>query len=300
MLGIIYLIIATLCAAMFSIFFKIFQLKKIDAMQAILFNYLTAFTLGIVFSYKGGFPDNPVKSGWFIPCIFMGIVFVAGMVFLNKSTKKVGVAISTVCSRSSMIIPIIVSYHLIAGSQAPKWIPIILVIIGMALTIWSGEKSVSGDGGKASGMIMPIVVFLTFGLSNSMLKIIQDRVSLARADWPEEQLNRELSLVTAFIFLFAALFGLVSWIIALKHGKREFHLRNVVGGVGLGLANYFCTYLLVLAMKTIDSSLLFPIHNLGIVAIGAIVGWTVYKEKMRPHQIAGIIIAAAAICWLCV
>ena len=70
--------------------------------------------------------------------------------------------------------------------------------------------------------------------------------------------------------------------------------------MGLGAANYGCTYILMLAMKTIDSSILFPFHNLGIVAIGAIVGWICFHEKMRPHQVIGIVLAAAAIFWLCI
>jgi len=54
----------------------------------------------------------------------------------------------------------------------------------------------------------------------------------------------------------------------------------------------------MLSMKTIDSSILFPIHNIGIVAIGGVVGWTVFNEKMRPHQVVGIVLAAVSIVWL--
>ena len=49
MVGILNLAIATVCAALFSIFFKIFEIRRIDSMQAIFFNYVTAFILGLVF-----------------------------------------------------------------------------------------------------------------------------------------------------------------------------------------------------------------------------------------------------------
>ena len=52
--GILFLIIATVLTAMFSIVFKIFHKKDIDANQAIFFNYLTAFVLGVLFSLRGG------------------------------------------------------------------------------------------------------------------------------------------------------------------------------------------------------------------------------------------------------
>ena len=84
-------------------------------------------------------------------------------------------------------------------------------------------------------------------------------------------------------------------------GKRSpLLLKNVVGGVILGFVNYFCTFTLMLSMKTIDSSFLFPVHNIGIVAIGAIVGWLAFKEKLRPHQVVGIVLAAVSIALLCI
>ena len=193
----------------------------------------------------------------------------------------------------SIDIPIIISYQLIAGSDKPKWLPISLVLIGMILAIWTGkDKQFS-----FKDIFAPVIVFLTFGISNSMLKIIQDRVSVARADWPDYMVDKELALVSACIFLAAMLFCSVSFF---RKDRAPFRWRNLLGGMGLGAANYGCTYILMLAMKTIDSSILFPFHNLGIVAIGAIVGWICFHEKMRPHQVIGIVMAAAAIFWLCI
>lgn len=293
MMGIVYLIIATVCAALFSIFFKIFQLKNIDSIQAIFFNYLTAFLLGLLLSFDGELVENPLKARWLVPVIVLGFIFVSGMVLLSFSTRRVGVAISTVCSRASMVIPIIVSYHMIAGSDKPKWVPISLVLIGMIMTIWTGKTQ------KISfkDIFAPIIVFLTFGLSNSMLKIVQDRVTVARADWTDAMVSKELSLVSSCIFLTAMVLCSLAFI---RKNSAPFQWKNVLGGVGLGTANYGCTYILMLAMKSIDSSILFPFHNLGIVAIGALAGWICFHEKMRPHQVAGIIIAALAIFWLCV
>ena len=107
MTGIIFLIIATVCAAMFSISFKIFQRFNIDSHQAIFFNYMTAFILGVLFSLNGEMVVNPIKADWFIPVIFLGLIFMAGMVVLSDSTRRVGVAISTVCSRASMGTPLL-------------------------------------------------------------------------------------------------------------------------------------------------------------------------------------------------
>ena len=256
--GIIYLIIATICAAMFSVMFKIFHIKGVDSGQAIFFNYLTAFILGILFSLHGELVVNPFKAHWLVPVLILGLIFMAGMILLSDSTRRVGVAISTVCSRASMVIPIILA---------------------------------------------PIIVFITFGLSNSFLKVIQHNVTVAdtKAGMTEQAINSELSLVTASVFFVAMLLCLYSFFKKGPDGKRiPITMKNIMGGIELGAINYFCTYMLMLSMKSIDSSILFPIHNIGIVAIGAFVGLWAFHEKMKPHQVLGIILAAVSIALLCI
>lgn len=300
MSGIIFLIIATICAALFSIIFKIFQIKNIDSLQAIFFNYVTAVVLGVLLSLNGEIIDNPLKARWLPAVIVMGFIFASGMVLLSASTKRVGVAISTVCSRASMIIPIIVSYLLIEGSAKPKWLPILLVVIAMSMTVWTGRSVDADNKFSIMDIIAPLVVFLTFGASNSMLKVVQNRVTLSHSDWSDVMINKELSLVTACVFFVAMLICSVSLFRKGPDGKRtKFRFRNALGGIALGSANYLCTYTLMLSMKSIDSAILFPFHNLGIVAIGALVGWICFHERMRPHQMVGILLAAVALFWLC-
>ncbi len=300
--GILFLIIATVLTAMFSIVFKIFHRKDIDANQAIFFNYLTAFILGVLFSLNGEAVVNPLKADWLVDVIILGFIFMAGMVMLSASTRRVGVAISTVCSRASMVIPIIVSYLLIEGSAKPKWLLIVLVLVAMTLTIWT-DKPEGGHKYTLLDILAPVTVFLMFGASNAYLKVLQHRVTVndTAAGLSEQVINSEISLVTASVFFVAMIMCIYSFFKKGEDGKRSpLLLKNVVGGVVLGFVNYFCTYTLMLSMKTIDSSFLFPVHNIGIVAIGAIVGWLAFNEKLRPHQILGIILAAVSIALLCI
>lgn len=300
--GILFLIIATVLTAMFSIVFKIFHRKDIDANQAIFFNYLTAFVLGVLFSLGGGVVVNPLKADWLVDVIILGFIFMAGMVMLSASTRRVGVAISTVCSRASMVIPIIVSYMFIEGSAKPKWLLICLVLVAMTLTIWS-DKPEGGHKYTLLDILAPVTVFLMFGASNSYLKVLQHRVTVndTAAGLSEQVINSEISLVTASVFFVAMLMCIFSFFKKSEDGKRSpLLLKNVMGGVVLGFVNYFCTYTLMLSMKTIDSSFLFPVHNIGIVAIGAIVGWLAFNEKLKPHQVVGIVLAAVSIALLCI
>lgn len=295
----IALIIATVCAALFSILFKIFQLRGIDSKQAIVFNYVTAFILGIALSLTKSGPVvvNPLTESWFPWALGLGIFFYLGMIFLSYSTKVSGVAVSTVASRASMIIPITVCFMFIAGSAQPKWLAIAVVLLGLALTVW-----VKGKGGQSDSVIKKIVaplsVFVCFGITNSGMKLLQNQISVSNNGLDSNILNQKLSMLSAAIFMSALIVGTAIYFLGSKENRKPFRVANLIGGISLGVVNYFCTYTLMIAMKTIDSSILFPFHNVGIVAIGTLVGWLCFKEKLTLQQVLGMVIAVAAICWM--
>src|SRR5574344_2655889 len=168
----IALIVATIGTAFFSIFFKIFQLKGRDSRQAIILNYLTAFILGCLmsFNFESGIQVNPLKSDWLVYAILIGIVFYLGMVVLSGSTLRAGVTITTVCSRASMIIPILICFYFIPGSATPKWIPMLVALLSLFLIIYDGKEAKKDHMGIGK-YLMPFLVFITFGATHSCRKI---------------------------------------------------------------------------------------------------------------------------------
>lgn len=299
----IALILATVFASMFSVFFRIFQLKGIDSMHAILVNYLTAFILGCIFSMKGMGFVVPFKEDWFPIAVILGVIFILGMVMLDICTEKAGVAIATVSSRASMVIPIVVSYLVIPGSEKPDWLAIFLLLIALGLIIMFSEGSsvvAANNVSKRAFVMIVLVVFMTFGISNSVTKLMQNMIAESYAFLGDHLVNAENALSTAVVFISAFFVALISILVKPESRHKKFAGKDVLGGIGLGMANFFCTYLLILAMRTIDSSVLFPVHYAGIVALGAIIGWIVFKERLSKPQIVGMILAIGAIVWLCI
>lgn len=296
----IALIIATVCAALFSVLFKIFKSKNIDTIPAIVYNYLTAVVLSLMFSYnhENGFV-NPIKESWFIYAILAGLIFFSGMMVLSYSTIKAGVVISTVCSRASMVIPIFVTYLCIPGTERPNWVAIVIMILAMFLIVWKGKSSNNETRqGAWSDMLLPLLVLVMFGLSNTCMKLMQYSIS-SRSDIAQELINQNLSMVTFTIFLSAMFIGVLTTIFS-KEQRLSMLVRprNILGGIALGTSNFLCTYTLMVAMKSITSHFLFPVHNFGVVALGALVGWGFYHEKMKVHQIVGFVTACITIFFL--
>lgn len=294
----IALIISTVCGAFFSIFFKIFQLRKINAVQAIIFNYATAVVLGYFLSLGGEIVVNPLKAAWLPVAAFMGVFFIGGFVVMSLSTLRVGVAVTSVASRASMIIPIVFCFFFIPGSDTPRWFAIAVVFIALYMIIYSGkenEKRSKADIRK--DFWLPVIVFVSFGLSSSLLKLLQFNVS-SSSSVLRSDLNQELSLITSVIFLSAMFLGIIYYFTGPSNIRGKFQFKNVLGGIALGGCNFFCTYFLMVSMKSVQSVVLFPAHNIGIVLIDALAGYLWFKEKISGLQMTGIVVSLLAIIML--
>ncbi|MBO7261051.1 MAG: EamA family transporter [Bacteroidaceae bacterium] len=296
----IALILSTICAALISILFKIFKQRGVDSNPAIVYNYLTAMILGLILSIdtSNGIV-NPVAMEWFLPALGTGLIFIGGMIAMSFCTIRTGVVISSVASRASMIIPILLNYLLIPGSKKPEWITISIMIVAMFMIINKGETS-KGKGAIAGiiDILAPLSVFLLYGLSSSFLKLVQYSIS-TKSSLTDLAINQQLSMVSFTIFAGAMVAGIVLLAIDRNSSiKMLLEPKNIIGGITLGACNFFCTYLLMVSMKSLNTEFLFPVHNVGVVVLGAIAGWGFYHEKMKPHQLIGFIIAAIAIFFL--
>ncbi|HRB19940.1 MAG TPA: hypothetical protein PKZ14_07645, partial [Chitinophagales bacterium] len=71
----------------------------------------------------------------------------------------------------------------------------------------------------------------------------------------------------------------------------------MAGGIILGIPNYFSLYFLLKTLDTLtwQSSIIFPINNLGIVGLSAIAGVALFQEKMNTQKIIGFILAISSI-----
>ena len=146
----VYLILAILCGSLFSIIFKLGQKHGVDGLQVTLVNYVTAFVFTmlpiagkIVFDHgvpAGNFLPSP--SSWLLALV-QGAFFTAGFTVMDRSTRRSGVALTTVCARASLILPVLLSWILL-GQPAPAWLPVLLTVAAMVLVIGPAEAWPAG------------------------------------------------------------------------------------------------------------------------------------------------------------
>lgn len=280
----LYLFLAIIAASTYSILFKLFACREIDSLQAIAFNYLTATVLGVVMSLATS-TEGLVLGGveWGLS-VFLGAMFMIAFVLMARSTKKVGVSVTTVSARVALVIPVVCSYLLLPNQMEPRWWAIAIILLALVMVIWQPKKE--GEKEKKEGLngiFLPVSVFLLFGTNNFCLKWAQSRMTAAGA---AEQLS-------AAIFLFAALMGGLYYLLSVK--ERRFSWQALVGGVALGVANFFTTYFMILGLAQLPSGIFFPIYHVGIVALVATMGVVIFGERLTKIQIVGLVVAAVGI-----
>ena len=297
----IYLIIAIICSAMFSVTFKLCRRKDSDAGRVILINYLTAFLfflIPILTNVAAGVPVSDYRLGvsTTLLTIPMGILFMLGFIVMDWSTGHNGVALTTTAARAALIIPVVLCF-LFLSQPEPSWIGVILILGAMALIVLPTEKNgSSGQSGKAgaAAIIALIAVFFAYGISDFMLKVVQKAVADANAGNPEI-MDRQLSMLTCSIFFMSALSSLVTCLINGSFKKNPFNWSNLSGGVKLGLFNCGCTWGILKALGEMPTGTFYPLYNIGIVILATLIGVIAFKEKLHWRQIAGLALAVLAI-----
>ena len=104
-----------------------------------------------------------------------------------------------------------------------------------------------------------------------------------------------MGFMIAFIYSIAMLFGILIVAYDLIRGKSKWQWKSALGGIGLGVINFFSTYNVYHAMRCFDNVVLFPIYNIGVVSATALTGWLFFKEKLTWKNYLGLAIAIIAV-----
>ena len=121
------------------ILFKLFQKYKVDNLQALIFNYITAGALGyIIYTSNGGKVSisQIVQANWLLHAVVIGVLFIVVFNFYAFGTQKVGVAISTVANKMSMVFSTIAGLILYAETDfiVYKILGFVFALVGIYLT----------------------------------------------------------------------------------------------------------------------------------------------------------------------
>ena len=270
------------------IIFKYFELFKINNLQAIIVNYITAGFLALFadknFSISNFSISNVIYSEFIFQALIIGVLFIITFNLVAFGTQKIGIAITTVSNKMSMIIPVLVGLFIF--NEDKNLIKLSGVILAILAIYFSCSKN-----GKLSFekkyLFIIILIFIGQGIADSTLKWAQE-ISL------NETNNNTFFATTFFI---AALFGCVFLTYQIFKGQHTFRTKNIIWGIILGIPNYFTLFFFVEALSSgiFESSQVFPIVNMGVIVLTATSGILLFKEHLSKSNWLGIALAVIAI-----
>ncbi|MCF8396908.1 MAG: hypothetical protein K9G58_02000 [Bacteroidales bacterium] len=277
----LYLIASILISTSIFVTFKLFDRFGINNNQAITTNYFVGAVIG--FSVHIGVYDfgGLVFEPWFFLAVIEGVLFIAVFHLFAQSSQKAGVAVTAVASKMSVIIPVvfgIVLYH--ESTSVVKITGILAALLAFYLTFKRNKMSVT----YKRFALLPLLLFLGNGAVDTVLKFAE-----------HHYIGEETGLFLSTVFLVALISGVLVSIFNLSREKARLELKNLVGGSILGIFNYSTTYFILLAMAYMESSVLYPIFNAGIISLSAVIGFLVFSERIRLVNLIGILLSIAAI-----
>ncbi len=266
--------------------FRAFEKYNIDNLLAITVNYFTAGFIGlIVRGHVNDFETIPQKE-WFFAALLLGSLFIFLFNILAVSARKIGVSVAAVAFKMGLVIPVVATGVLYPERNTFSFIKITgILLVLVAVTITSLKKKSPGFNPKM--LFLPFILFLGSGFCDAYYEFTKEHYL------PES----DLELFNSSVFFVSGTFGVIILIINSLRGNIKISTSSIVGGLILGIPNFFSFYYLYKALNApgIQSSVVFPVNSMSIVALSALLSVAIFREKLSRMNWLGIILAIIAI-----
>ncbi len=295
----LFLLLSIACSSAIMLLFKAFETYRIDNFQAIVFNYITCFCVGLLTVDSSILSTNFWETTWFQFAAFLGCIFIASFQLIALTTQRNGLTVTTIAHKTTMVLPVMVAFFLYDDEVTfAKITGIVLAIAAVFLTSIKDTQELGMEGeehplhmsareGSRSVFLLPVTVFLFGGFIEVVINYVQ-------VHYLEEKSANAFAM---FIFTTAAVIGSVTIAFQALTGGRRLKVRNVLAGFLLGVPNYGSIYFLIMALDSsgLQSSVVFPLNNISIVVVTSFLAFGIYDERLSKMNLLGVVCAIVAI-----
>lgn len=289
----IYLILAIVFSTGVFVAMRLFERLKLDNHQALMWNYVFASSTGFLVCKSFDTLPQLVAEPWFGLSILTGFWFIFTYLLMTASTQRSGVTVTSLSSKLSVVLPTLAGIVLFGEKiNFVASMGIVLALVALVLVVNKGAKnSVNardnvGIAYKNGWIItlLPVFIFFGTGTGDILMKVTE-----------QQHTGGDMGFMIAFIYFVALVFGIIIVVWDIARGKSKWQWKSALGGIMLGVINYFSTYCVYNSMRYFDNVMLFPIYNIGVVSLTALVGWLFFKEKLTWKNYLGLGIAIIAV-----
>lgn len=276
----IFLILSVLFSSAIFIIFKLFDTYNINTLQAIIFNYFTAFSIGILSHEESINFTTLLYKPWFTGAVVLAALFISVFNVMAITSQKNGVSVAAVAGKMAVVIPVLFGVFLY--NEQLNIQKIIGILLALFAVYFITLKNKSSSIQKAS-LLFPILLFLGAGIIDTTIKYVQTNFVN----------SSDTNLFSGILFGLAGIFGILVYSIK----PSPIRVKNGIAGIILGAINYYSIYYLLktLDIKNMPSAIVFSINNVAIVGLCTLLGLLIFKEKLTPKNWIGIAIAIISI-----
>ena len=278
----IYVLFSVVCSVLVSVLLKLARRFDIDVGQAIGWNYAVASVLTAVVLQPSWTTLREPAAPW-LALAALGILLPTIFLALAASVRHAGIVRSDAAQRLSLLLSLLAAFALF-GEQLTgfKTLGIALGLLALLCMVWRGGHGAANGG--AAGWLYPLLVFGGFGTIDILFK----RVALA---------GLPLGASLQAMFALALLVALALQLWRRAQDQTRFTARSALAGVLLGLANFGNILFYLRGHRALPQhpALVFASMNTGVVALGALVGLLLFRERLSRLNLGGVLLALLAI-----
>ncbi len=288
----IYLLASILSSTSIILLFKYFERFNIDNFTVIVINYFVCVLTGSLVIGKIPLEMGFWQEPWFPLAFGLSFLFIIGFNIVATTVLVYGVSISTIMQKMSILISALFAIvYFNEAITSYKIGGILLAIIAVILTnIPSTETLNKLKNTPRWWLVLPLVVMATSGIIEISMQYVEQDLFLNNNNFDDRV------TFISFLFLMAGTLGLLELLRRIFFGKTKVRRPEVIGGIALGIPNFFSIYFMLKVLQQgWEGSVAFPVNNVSIIILTAILGFLLFSEKLSKINLVGLVLAILAI-----
>ncbi|MFC0036450.1 DMT family transporter [Cardiobacterium valvarum] len=270
----VFLLLSVCCSVAVSVLLKVARRRSWEVALLVALNYPTAaFTLWLV--AQPPLPDAAVwRSGWWLFAA-LGVLLPSVFIVMGRAVQAAGIVRADAAQRLALVIPLVSAFVLFREQLSPwSLVGIGLVFAALFCLLSYGEAK---ESLRASWLL--VGVWAGYGVIDVLLKALSQQAKVT-----------SLLLVT-FVLAGVLMAGYVCW------RRVRVSAAACAAGVLLGVLNVgnIVFYIKAHTAMKENPSVVFAGMNVGVIALGTLVGAGFFGERLLFRHVAGLVLALAAI-----
>ncbi len=279
-----FLLSGICCNVILLIVLKSFKKFDVPAFPAIVVNYFVAGSFSLLFTS----PKNVYLEAthlW-LPAALLGILFVSVFYLISLTTERIGVSAASVANKMSVVIPVLLAFLLYGDTIT--WLKITGIFLALLSVIFVSSSHKTETNTRKQNFLLPASVFVGSGIIDALVNYAQKKIVHSYT---------ETACLSGLFFFAAGIFSLLAFIFFYRKKENINVKKTLLAGIILGTPNYFSIYFVMQAISsnTMQSSVLYPIINVGVILGSTILAFLFFSEKLSFKNWMGIALSVIAI-----